>query len=372
MAAIQSMGTSADHADAWRTGSRAGSGLGALGAVSRVSHGTEGTRGADRTSPEMGTIAEAVWGDRPLQILSLDGGGLKGLFSAAILDMLERDLGAKLTEHFDLVAGTSTGGLIALALGAGMTPAEIVDFYVERGPQIFPVRPLSRLRQITRAKHRPGALRHALEDIFGDRRLGQSEKRLVIPSYSLDADDVYIFKTPHHPRLRRDYRERMVDVAMATAAAPTYLPAFSLGHHRLIDGGVWANNPSLVAVTEAISMLGAAPARIRLLSLGTTDPVAGRSDRLDEGGLAQWASSAPRVLLRAQSLASWHIVEHVLGRGRVTRIDPAVPNGLFSLDRLDARRIRGLAEDVSRRWSEQVEPFMAHRAEAFVPHYEPS
>lgn len=307
-----------------------------------------------------------VWGSGPLQVLCLDGGGLKGLFSAAVLEQLEGDLGVRLVEHFDLIAGTSTGGLIALALGAGLSPREIVEFYVLRAAQIFPRR--AGVGQLWRSKHSPEALRAALVEVLGDRRLWESRTRLVIPSYSLDARDVYLFKTPHHPRLRRDYRDTMVDVAMATTAAPTYLPAFRLGNNRLVDGGVWATNPALVAATEAMSMLGAAPPQVRMLSLGTTDEVSASDSRLDRGGVLAWARHGGLpLMMRAQSQASDHAAEHLLGRGRVTRIDTPVPAGLFALDRVDAAAIRALAEDVARRRSEEVAEFLAHRAGPFVP-----
>lgn len=308
---------------------------------------------------------EPAWGDGPLQVLSLDGGGLKGLFSAAVLEALEQDLDAHLVDHFDLIVGTSTGGLIALGLGAGLSPTEIVDFYVSRGPRIFPRRGWA--RQLVTAKHRPEALKEALDDVFGTCRMWQSRTRLVIPSYSLDARDVYVFKTPHHPRLRRDFRETMVDVAMATTAAPTFLPAFRLRNNRLIDGGVWATNPALVGVAEATGLLGATTRQVRMLSLGTTDEVRGAGRGLDDGGLLQWGRRGAPLLLRAQSQADDHAVEHLLGRGRVTRIDPVVPTGTFALDRVDASRIRGLAEDEARRWSEQVAGFLAHWAEPFAP-----
>lgn len=295
------------------------------------------------------------------QILSLDGGGLKGLFSAAILAELERDLGVSIIDHFDLICGTSTGGLIALGLGAGLSPAEIVDFYVEHGPRIFPRR--TWLRQVFSAKHRPEPLRAALKGIFGDRVLGESKKRLVIPSYSLDVDDVYVFKTPHHPRLRRDGSELMVEVAMATAAAPTFLPVFKLRNHRLIDGGVWATNPTLVGVAEAISMLGIAPKAIHVLSLGTTDAVSANKKSLDRGGFFHWAGPGVKILLRAQSLGTFHAAEHLIGADHIERIDHKVPDRLFDLDRLDAGAIRGIAEDVSRRCSPRIVPFTEHQAD---------
>ncbi len=318
-------------------------------------------------APRGADDATGAW-DGPMQILSLDGGGLKGLFGAALLAQVEQDLGTSLVDHFDLIVGTSTGGLVALGMGAGVPLAEMVDFYVRLGPQVFRSGGFRELRKWVGAKHRGAPLRAALEEVFDGKILGQSGKRLVIPSYSLDDDEVYLFKTPHHRRLRRDGQELMVDVALATSAAPTYLPAARLGNRRLIDGGVWANNPTFVGVAEAVSMLGARLDQISVLSVGTTDPVTDRPDRLVRGGVLQWAGHAPSLVLRAQSLGTLHAAEHLLGQsGRLTRIDQTVQDGLFDLDRLDSRRIRGLADTVSRKWSPQVEPFTDHIASAYVP-----
>lgn len=303
----------------------------------------------------------------PMQVLSLDGGGLKGLFSATLLSRLEQDLQTRLVDHFDLIVGTSTGGLIALALGAGKAPAEIVDFYEQHGRSIFPAGRRAAVRQLVRSKYTDTPLRKALTGVLEERTLAQSSKRLVVPSYSLDTNKVYVFKTPHHPRLRRDGPERMVDVALATTAAPTYLPAHRLLDQRLIDGGVWANNPALVGVAEAVSMLGAQLRQIRLLSLGTTEPIVASPDALDRGGLWQWKRHAPAVLLRAQGLGSLNATEHLIGRDGLVRIDSPVPDGLFELDRLRPDKIRAIAQDVSRSTSEKVEPFLAHRAGPYEP-----
>jgi hypothetical protein len=306
-------------------------------------------------------------GARRFQILSLDGGGLKGLFSAAVLAELENDLHISVADHFDLIVGTSTGGMIALGLGAGLRPADIVDFYVDRGPYVFGAG--QGVRRLWAPKHSATRLREALAAIFGEQTLGTSRKRLVIPAYSLDRNDVYVFKTPHHERLTRDWRELMVDVAMATTAAPTFLPAFGLRHHRLVDGGVWANNPALVGVAEAVSMLGIALENIHVLSLGTTDELRDLPNSLDQGGLCQWARVATRLTLRAQGVGSFHAVEHLIGPTQVVRIDPAVPAGLFRLDRIDRRRIRGLAEDVSRKAAPSVKAFTKQQADTYTPIY---
>lgn len=299
-------------------------------------------------------------------ILSLDGGGLKGIFSASVLAELESDLGIRIADHFDLIVGTSTGGIIALGLGAGLRPADIVDFYLEHGPGIFG-HGRSVIGRLRRPKHDHERLRAALVEVFGDRLLGSSSKRLVIPSYSLDTNDVYVFKTPHHTRLRRDWKETMVDVAMATTAAPTFLPASSLRNSHLVDGGVWANNPALVATTEARSLLDVPLEDIRILSLGTTEEVSSLSAKLANAGLIGWGRTGASLLLHAQAVGSFHVVEHLIGPDNVTRIDSLVPAGLFGLDRVDATRLRGLAENVARVQSPRVASFTTHTPAPYVP-----
>src|SRR3546814_17592465 len=98
---------------------------------------------------------------------------------------------------------------------------------------------------------------------------------MVVPSWDVQRGGVHVFKTPHHDRLRRDWRTSMVDVANATAAAPLYLPAARVGGLRLIAGGVWANNPSVVAIAEATSRLGASVGNVGVLQHGKNGRAAG-------------------------------------------------------------------------------------------------
>jgi patatin-like phospholipase/acyl hydrolase len=305
---------------------------------------------------------------RRFQILSLDGGGLKGLFSAAVLAHLEQDLNVVIADHFDLIVGTSTGGLVALGLGAGLRPAEIVEFYESNGTTIFG-KGRGKIRAAFKAKHSADTLRRALVEVFGDRTLGSSTTPLVVPSYSLDTQDVYLFKTPHHKRLRRDWKEKMVDVAMATTAAPTFLPAFRLGDHRLVDGGLWANNPTLVGVVEAVSMFEVPLEEIHILSLGTTDEVTDLGNRVDNGGWLDWARTGVDPLLRAQNLGTFHSAEHLVRPDHILRINTPVPAGLFELDYVDTKRINGRAADVSRRRSDDVDPFAQHQPREYKPLY---
>jgi patatin-like phospholipase/acyl hydrolase len=308
-------------------------------------------------------------GDR-FQVLALDGGGLRGIFSAAIMAALEDDLQVSVVDHFDLIAGTSTGGIIALGLGLGLRPRQILEFYTELGAQVFRSRPgLGSARQLLWAKYQPGPLRAALTSMFGDRTFGESTKRLIITSYNLGADDVYLFRTAHHPRLRRDWRERAVDVAMATSAAPTYLPGFPLSGTRLVDGGLWANNPAMVAVVEAIGTCGIPVEALRVFSLGTTIEVRHRSRRLDRGGVLLWARAATDVILRAQSISANNQVHHLLSPERLLRLNPVVPAGLFALDKVNVSDLIGMATHTSRTASPRfAECFLDHRAAEFIPY----
>jgi patatin-like phospholipase/acyl hydrolase len=167
--------------------------------------------------------ASVVSADR-FQILSLDGGGIKGVFSAAVLAALEEDLGIRVIDHFDLIAGTSTGGIIAIGLGLGLSARQIVDFYMKHGRSIFPGSSglWNCTRHWFRSKYATEPLESALVECFGEHLLGESRKRLVIPAFNLGEDDVYIFRTPHHERLRRDLKVPAWKVARATCAAPTF------------------------------------------------------------------------------------------------------------------------------------------------------
>ncbi len=293
------------------------------------------------------------------RILSLDGGGYKGMFSAAILDRLAVDLGIELLSSFDLLAGTSTGAIIALGLAAGLTPAELLGFYVDHGPAIFSDRRVRAPRRLVRSKYSPVALTTALQEVLGDRTLAESPIPLLIPAYDLCNDDVHLFRTPHVARLRRDGRERMVDVALASTAAPTFFPAHPLRGLRLVDGGVWANNPSMLAIVEALTVFERPLEDIMVISIGTTVETSRRHPRLDRGGLAQWARSAAELVIHGQSLSASNHAGLLLGAERYLRVNPSVPAGELRLDKLSSSQLLGRAEHESRRISPTVSRMLA-------------
>lgn len=305
------------------------------------------------------------------QILALDGGGAKALFTSHILARLEEDLDVRISDSFDLIAGTSAGGIVALALGAGLAPSEIVEHYKSLVGKVFPSarrRWWRQLRSLTRPIYDSDSLRMALEDVFGETILYESVKRLVIPAWDVQNGTVHIFKTPHHSRLKRDWRIKMVDVALATSAAPVYFPAARVDGHRLIDGGVWANNPSVVAIAEAVSMLEVPIQAIRVLNVGTIEQLEIHPKRLDRGGILNWARPIAPLVLDAGSGGGQGIAKHLIGKDNYTRFDARVPGGLYSLDSADPEDVAGLAASVSRDLSPiYTERFAGHQAPEYTP-----
>lgn len=309
------------------------------------------------------------------QILSLDGGGIKGIFSAAVLAAIEEDLKTRITNHFDLIAGTSTGGIIAIGLGLGVRPRKIVEFYLQEGPKIFPRQfGAKSLQHWIARKFSAAPFDAALRKYFQDKRLGDSTKRLLIPAYDLSNDNVYLFRTAHHQNLRRDYKIAAWKIAKATSAAPTFFPcAREIDNLRLIDGGVWANNPSLVAIMEAYRMMNIPLSSIHLLSIGTLDEVSHRRKCLDIGGKIAWAlgNTVVDVIMRGQSIGATKHSEILLGEDNVKRLNPRTASEEFSLDGIHKTDdLIAKASSHSRNLMPEFhEKFGSHQAPEFEPLY---
>ena len=271
-----------------------------------------------------------------------------------------------------MIVGTSTGGIIALGLGLGLSAQEILAFYEKSGPLIFRGNRLLRwIRQLTMSKYNPGPLKKALEGCFGEKKLGESKKRLVIPCLNLETGEVHIYKTAHHPRLLRDYKETAVNVALATAAAPTYFPP-----HRsptgtpLIDGGIWANNPVCVAVVEAIGMLDWPRNSFKVLSIGcTSEPFKINWGRQSSLGVFYWTNKLLNLFMFPQSNAALGMAKLLAGHDNVIRIDKDMPAGRFSLDKTrEISSLKGLGNTEARKALPQLqELFFGNQVEPFNP-----
>jgi hypothetical protein len=219
------------------------------------------------------------------QILALSGGGFRGLYTASVIEQLEAQTQVPFGRHFDLIAGTSIGGIIALALAMEKPASQIVRLFIDHGALIFHKRALG----YRRSRFSPETLRGVLDGVFGEATMADCVHPVVIPTVNYSSGKPQMFKTAHDPRLTQDRRLRLVDVALATSAAPTYFPRHAMNEQQFVDGGLVANAPGLIALHEAEIYLGLQPAQTRLLSIGTlslptdADPTAN-----SEGGALDW------------------------------------------------------------------------------------
>lgn len=316
------------------------------------------------------------------RILSLDGGGIRGVFPAAFLARLEEHLEHPIGRYFDLIAGTSTGGIIAIGLALGLPARDILKLYTEKGPAIFDQqhgaienwarRKLRAIAHLLVTKHSSEPLRLALEEVLGRRRLGESRARLVIPAWHPALERVYIYKTAHHPRLESDYKQPAIDAAMATAAAPTFLkPHMTESEVELIDGGVWANNPIGVAAIEAIGMLGWPGDKLKILSIGTISEPA-LLPRLR--GKLPMATAVTRLFMAGQAHSALGTAKIITGdlhvRKAIWRVDQMAPKGRYSLD--NAALISEMRDRAFTEAREQLPELRRHFFGAPAPEFVPS
>lgn len=303
---------------------------------------------------------------RPFRILSIDGGGIRGIFPATVLAQFEKTYlnGCSAGGYFDLVAGTSTGGIIALGLGAGLTAAALADLYIGRGGEIFP--PPGRVERLRRwvsrfVKHRYDrqALQAILTEKFRDLRVCDSLVRLCVPALEGRYGEVNIYKTPHHPDYHLDGGKQMVTVALATSAAPTYYQPLVDGGHILIDGGVWANNPIMIALVDALTCFELARTDVQILSLGCGDGPYKMSQRQKAGGgLLAWRDLI-FTTVRLQSQNALGQARLLVGPENIVRIECADLYPPIDLDEwtLAKDRLPQLAQDAVRQWEAKVARF---------------
>lgn len=282
------------------------------------------------------------------RLLSLDGGGIKGVFTASVLASLEEQTGRRIADHFDLIAGTSTGGILAIGLGLGLSARELLTFYRERGPVIFPstglVSRFGWVRQLFAPKHSHEVLRRELAAVLGGRKFGEASCRLVVPTYDAIAGRIYLMKTAHDPRFVHEVAAPAVDVALATSAAPTYFAAARFPTHEsasYVDGGVWANCPALVGVVEALGFLKVKAGELDVLSIGTTSKAFNIAQH-GTSGLLKWNKGLVDLMFEAQAEAA-RAQAALLAQGRFHRIDFVAKAGQFSLDRATPQAIEALA-----------------------------
>jgi patatin-like phospholipase/acyl hydrolase len=325
---------------------------------------------------------------RSYKILSIDGGGIKGLYSSTILAGIEKQNGP-ISEHFNMICGTSTGGIIALALAIGIPARDIANFYMTKGPLIFP--PMNKLsglltifkQSFIRSKYSDRELRKSLEDLFRDKTIKDIEHPIVlIPTMNLTTGENVVIKSPHQPHFTRDGKHLLVDVALATSAAPTFFPLATMKTFdgaQLIDGGMWANNPSLLGIVEALRYYVGNNKRyeqFKLLSLANISNDIGWSVKKRKSlSLRHYGTKIIEITMESQIQAINNYIQHLMEvlPGDYIRIES--PNlspeqsRCINMDRADQialSTIAGLAESEAHKWSSRdvIKEFFKERSNA--------
>ncbi|HWB55188.1 MAG TPA: CBASS cGAMP-activated phospholipase [Tepidisphaeraceae bacterium] len=272
----------------------------------------------------------------PYRILALDGGGIRGLYTAVLLDRLSGAVPGFL-DNVQLMAGTSTGGIIALGLAGGMQTRDLVSLYQNQGPKIFDaswLRHLEDLGGLSGAQYDNANLQSILTQQFRTKTLNDLNKKVLIPSFDLDNGQDSPPASPrtwkpkffhNFPGPDSDGTELIVDVALRTSAAPTYFPVYQ----HYVDGGVVANNPSMAALAQALD-LGTGNqqlADLRLLSLGTGTVTTYVGGHDHDWGLAQWARPLVSLMIDGVMGVADYECSRLLGNSYF-RLSPLLPQAI--------------------------------------------
>jgi len=319
----------------------------------------------------------------------LDGGGMRGLYTVALLDtLIKRIKGSEIKvdagKAFDLIVGTSTGGILAVGLAYGLTIQTIINIYTAKGAGIFSnpmpknkiAWPLWLFRRKEAAHCGQEALRKALEDQFGNATIKDLYDNrnigVCIPAVRMATRKAWVFKTPHiparetHHAKNRDDNYKLIDVCMATAAAPIVLPLVAIDspddenrYDVFADGGLWANNPTLIGLIEALEITES-KRDIQIVSISTASPPSGKVIQKNEVNFDLWPSNKSwlagmgvlETSLDAQASGTQFMVKflrpHLKANVEIIRLAYDAPSNeqalCVALDRADDKAITALTD----------------------------
>lgn len=302
---------------------------------------------------------------KPYRILSIDGGGILGLYSAIILENIKKDFlrNVDFCKYFHLITGTSTGGIIAMGLGINKDIKEIVKFYEVHGDEIFPyksrlVHSLMAIKILFSNKYRHEKIKRIATEFYNNKTMSDSLCALCIPAIDVSNCQPIVFKTQNSKNLTRDNHALMRDVALATSAAPTYFPIYSFGNYKgLVDGGLWQNNPSLIGVLEACKYFVGNDKEydcIELLSIGNPHSNLKKTISLKNmrSSLTKWKSNLIEIPMKITSFATDQIMNFLLDDNslyinkyvRVASNNIPVEHHKLSLDFASRDALKAIAE----------------------------
>ena len=285
-------------------------------------------------------MQDSMLQDNAFNILALDGGGTRGVYSAQVLSCIEQETGAPVREHFDLIAGSSTGSIIAGAAAVGIPMSGVVKLFEKESPRIFRRRWLGSFHM--RSKYSSRSLEQVIRSCVSDLTLGEISTPLMITGSDISTGGVHVFKSRYLKDLGEPYiRDGDVvlsDAILASCAAPAYFDPVPVGDFLLADGGLWANNPSIIALTEAVSKFRWSVEQVRILSIGTGHSVHLYSQNRLWGLMTGWGrEKLVSYFLRLQSDASANMAKLLLA-DRYLRLDPEIE--AWKLD--DIKHLRNL------------------------------
>lgn len=299
-----------------------------------------------------------------MRLLALDGGGVRGIVTAVWLQEIARRLDKPLCEYFDIIAGTSTGSILAIGTAMGMDPQYMIDMYLNKASIAFPTSRIARIssrvlrllegKGFSVPKYDDAGLNKLLKDVLGeDTKFGDLKSKVLVPTYDVEAAQPRVFKS-----WRKEYADIPAwEIARSSSAAPTFLPAhklFTLGRdHYLVDGGLVANNPSMCVVAEALR-LGAKQDDITLVSLGTGESSLMRDGKkVQHWGAVQWAPRIISSLMDGSSDVQTYHAKMILG-DNCYRFQTIIPKELSSMDNADRANLKQL-ERLARRYIGRAE-----------------
>ncbi|WP_313674809.1 patatin-like phospholipase family protein [Mycolicibacterium sp.] len=317
-------------------------------------------------------------------MLSIDGGGTRGYLPALVLRELEYRAGCRASELFDVIVGTSTGGIIGIGLAVGRSAEELADFYPRYGRAIFggiDGRPEWKRRLLGPTgnvvadfrnsgrilgspfggdKRRGGSARHsadglngALHEVLGESRLSGVSTPLIATTYDASADCPIVLSSRDASRAS-EYDLSLHEVARATSAAPTFFPALETtwagARRRFIDGGVWANNPAHIGLLEALTRTGGDLSSIVVVSLGTGAAPGAPSFQSD----LNWLGVAMDTMSVATTVQTGHLLcQRYLPPDRYFRLQVVDRDIAGAMNDASAERLTALAAAASRMIADQ-------------------
>jgi patatin-like phospholipase/acyl hydrolase len=273
------------------------------------------------------------------KILSIDGGGIRGVYPAHILRCIEERIQINLFDTFDMISGTSTGSIIAAGIATGISASDILEMYIDHGSNIFRSKrfflPLKNIRKMIQPMfssiYNVEYLKKTLTDVFGDIRMGDIKKPLLIPATDIGNGSVHVFKSGYSDDFTRDVRVMVKDAVLASCSAPTYFDPHRINDYLIADGGLWANNPTLVAVIDAIKRLLIAQENIKIFSIGTgnSKSIYGTNVSRNWGLINGWRHKEfISFILSLQSQSALNYVNLLFKPKQIMRIDFETDNPL--------------------------------------------